>query len=195
MLARAYIEEDYYTTAIELLNKVISKTNDSTAIELKEEAQERKEIYLYENKSKSQGKKTSNYSEQDSYNSETNKSYNKLKQSYSNQNMSQSDNQIDNVDFGPYMRELQRRIKQNWHPPKGQESRRVVLLFKIAKDGSLLSCKVDKTSGIPNVDQAAIDAVKLTSPFKSLPANYKGSSVDIQFSFDYNVFNSNNQKI
>ena len=40
-------------------------------------------------------------------------------------------------DFGPYMRELQRRIKMNWDPPKGNESKRVVLLFKIAKDGRL----------------------------------------------------------
>ena len=29
-------------------------------------------------------------------------------------------------DFGPYMRELQRRIKLNWDPPKGNESKRVV---------------------------------------------------------------------
>ena len=91
-------------------------------------------------------------------------------------------------DFGPYMRELQRRIKMNWNPPKGNESKRVVLLFKIAKDGRLLSCSVFKSSGLPNADKAALDAVKLTAPFKPLPAEYKGSSIDIQFTFDYNVF-------
>jgi len=91
-------------------------------------------------------------------------------------------------DFGPYMRELQRRIKMNWNPPKGNESKRVVLLFKIAKDGRLLSCSVFKSSGLPNADKAALDAVKLTAPFKPLPAEYKGASIDIQFTFDYNVF-------
>ncbi len=91
-------------------------------------------------------------------------------------------------DFGPYMRELQRRIKMNWDPPKGNESKRVVLLFKIAKDGRLLSCSVYKSSGLPNADNAAINAVKLTAPFKPLPAEYKGQSIDIQFTFDYNVF-------
>ncbi len=91
-------------------------------------------------------------------------------------------------DFGPYMRELQRRIKMNWNPPKGNESKRVVLLFKIAKDGRLLSCSVFKSSGLPNADKAALDAVKLTAPFKPLPVEYKGSSIDIQFTFDYNVF-------
>ena len=91
-------------------------------------------------------------------------------------------------DFGPYMRELQRRIKMNWDPPKGNESKRVVLLFKIAKDGRLLSCSIYKSSGLKSADDAALNAVKLTAPFKPLPAEYKGQSIDIQFTFDYNVF-------
>lgn len=91
-------------------------------------------------------------------------------------------------DFGPYMRELQRRIKMNWDPPKGNESKRVVLLFKIAKDGRLLSLRVFKTSGIPNADKAALSAVELTAPFRRLPPEFKGNSIDIQFTFDYNVF-------
>lgn len=91
-------------------------------------------------------------------------------------------------DFGPYMRELQRRIKMNWDPPKGNESKRVVLLFKIAKDGRLLSCSVFKSSGLPSADKAAINAVQATAPFKPLPAEFKGQHIDIQFTFDYNVF-------
>ena len=91
-------------------------------------------------------------------------------------------------DFGPYMRDLQRRIKMNWDPPKGDESKRVVLLFKIAKDGRLLSCSVYKSSGLPSADKAALHAVQLTAPFKPLPAAYSGNSIDIQFTFDYNVF-------
>ena len=91
-------------------------------------------------------------------------------------------------DFGPYMRELQRRIKLNWDPPKGNESKTVVLLFKIARDGRLLSCKVHRSSGLPSADQAALKAVELTAPFRPLPADFKGQSIDIQFTFDYRVF-------
>ena len=91
-------------------------------------------------------------------------------------------------DFGPYMRELQRRIKMNWDPPKGNESKRVVLLFKIAKDGRLLSCSVFKSSGLQKADSAALNAVNLAAPFRPLPHEYKGSSIDVQFTFDYNVF-------
>jgi len=93
-------------------------------------------------------------------------------------------------DFGPYMRELQRRIKLNWDPPKGNESKRVVLLFKIGKDGRMLSCRVFKSSGLQSADQAALRAVELTAPFRPLPADFKGESIDIQFTFDYNVFNA-----
>jgi TonB family protein len=95
---------------------------------------------------------------------------------------------IKEPDFGPYMRELQRRIKMNWDPPKGNESKRVVLLFKIAKDGRLLSCSVFKSSGLQNADAAALNAVKLAAPFRPLPPEFKGASIDIQFTFDYNVF-------
>ena len=95
---------------------------------------------------------------------------------------------IKEPDFGPYMKELQRRIKMNWDPPKGNESKRVVLLFSIARDGRLLNVKVHRSSGLQAADNAAIEAVKLTAPFRPLPPEFKGQSVDIQFTFDYNVF-------
>ena len=95
---------------------------------------------------------------------------------------------IKEPDFGPYMKELQRRIKMNWDPPKGNESKRVVLLFSIARDGRLLNVKVHRSSGLQSADNAAIEAVKLTAPFRPLPPEFRGQSVDIQFTFDYNVF-------
>ncbi|OGI16639.1 MAG: hypothetical protein A2287_06615 [Candidatus Melainabacteria bacterium RIFOXYA12_FULL_32_12] len=95
---------------------------------------------------------------------------------------------IKEPDFGPYMRELQRRIKRNWNPPRGNESKRVVILFKVSKDGRLLSLSVLNSSGNRETDQAAVSAVQLTAPFKPLPPEYRENSVDIQFTFDYNVF-------
>lgn len=95
---------------------------------------------------------------------------------------------IKEPDFGPYMKELQRRIKLNWDPPQGNESKRVVLLFTIARDGRLLNIKIHKSSGLQAADNAAINAVKLTAPFRPLPPDYRNNSIDIQFTFDYNVF-------
>ena len=98
---------------------------------------------------------------------------------------------IKEPDFGPYMKELQRRIKMNWDPPKGNESKRVVLLFSIARDGRLLNVQVHKSSGLQSADNAAINAVKLTAPFRPLPPDFRGNKVDIQFTFDYTVFGIN----
>ena len=83
------------------------------------------------------------------------------------------------------MKEVERRIKSNWTPPNGGQNKKIVLLFKIAKDGRLLSLSVQKSSGSKSDDDAAIAAVKLTAPFRPLPPEYKGASVDINFTFDF----------
>lgn len=92
--------------------------------------------------------------------------------------------------WGPYMRNLEQRIKRNWTPPKGDTSKRVVIVFSIGRDGRLLSSKVAKTSGVPLVDRAAMSAIELSAPFPPLPPEFKGQSVPIEFTFDYNVINS-----
>ena len=92
--------------------------------------------------------------------------------------------------WGPYMRDLEQRIKRNWFPPKGDSSKRVVITFTIARDGRLLSKKITKSSGVPLADQAALKAIESTAPFRPLPPEFKGTSVPIEFTFDYNVLNS-----
>ena len=89
------------------------------------------------------------------------------------------------ADLEPYMRELQRRIKMNWSPVAGSEEHTVDVMFKVAKDGRLLSYEIQKSSGITEVDRAAVQAIELTAPFRPLPEGFKEDSVDIQFTFDY----------
>lgn len=92
------------------------------------------------------------------------------------------------ADFGPYMSELKRRLTRNWKPPRGNETKRVVLKFEIGRDGRLLSLEVNRTSGEPLADEAAINAVKLSAPFRELPPEFQGQSVPILFTFDYTVY-------
>lgn len=94
------------------------------------------------------------------------------------------------VMWGPYMRDLQERIKRNWVPPKGDSSKRIIITFTISRDGRLLSKSLTKSSGVPLADTAAMKAIELTAPFRPLPPEFKGSSVPIEFTFDYNVLNS-----
>ena len=92
--------------------------------------------------------------------------------------------------WGPYMRDLEQRIKRNWTPPKGDSSKRVVITFTISRDGRLLNKRLVKSSGVPLADRAAMSAIEQTAPFRPLPPEFKGQSVPIEFTFDYNVLNS-----
>lgn len=91
------------------------------------------------------------------------------------------------VDFGPYMQDLQRRIKRHWFPPRGLESKRVAVAFKIHEDGALEALRIFESSNLPQADKAAMDSINNATPFPVLP---KGAPhvVDIEFAFDYNVF-------
>jgi len=95
---------------------------------------------------------------------------------------------INNVDFSLYMKDLQSKIKLNWHPPKADRSKRVVVLFKIDRLGNLKHIKLLKSSGSKSADNAAVSAVFKSNPFKHLPLGYVGNDIDIQFVFDYNVW-------
>lgn len=93
------------------------------------------------------------------------------------------------VDMGPYMKELQRKIKKAWFPPKGNESKRVKVSFKLHKNGSVTKVKLLNSSGVQIADDAATQAVGDAAPFAPLPDGV-GDEVDINFTFDYNVFGS-----
>jgi TonB family protein len=89
-------------------------------------------------------------------------------------------------DFGKYMADLQRRIKKHWFPPRGPSSKRVVVIFTVHRDGTMTDLQRDSNSGDAIDLQAAMTAVQNAAPLPPLPA-HSPSSVDIQFTFDYNV--------
>lgn len=91
------------------------------------------------------------------------------------------------ADFGPYMADLQRRTKRAWFPPKGEEQKRVVVVFNLGANGELIELRLDHSSGSAAADEAALNAVRHAAPFRPLPEGAK-APVGIQFTFDYNVF-------
>ncbi len=94
----------------------------------------------------------------------------------------------DNPVFDGYMADLQRRIKMYWSPPKVNNSRRVIVIFKINAKGDLINLKIDKSSGLTIADIYALRAVEKAAPFPALPEG-ASPTVDIQFTFDYNYWN------
>lgn len=73
----------------------------------------------------------------------------------------------------------------NWNSPISGRDKTVEVLFKIAKDGTLLHYEIQKSSRITKVIRAVVKAIQLTSHFRQLPESFKEDSVDIQFTFDY----------
>jgi len=89
------------------------------------------------------------------------------------------------VDFGPFVAELQHRIRRNWSPPVEDRSKRAVILFHISRDGRLLGLQINQSSGSPTADQAAIAAIRASAPFRALPPAFRGNDIAVQFIFDY----------
>lgn len=90
------------------------------------------------------------------------------------------------VDFGPYMANLQRRIKRAWFPPKCA-SDRIQVTFRVHSDGHMTGVRVTQASSSQAANEAALKAVQNASPFRPLPTGAP-ENVDIQFTFDYNLF-------
>jgi TonB family protein len=85
------------------------------------------------------------------------------------------------------MADLQRRIKRAWFPPKGEESKKVVVGFKVSRTGQLSRLRLCTSSGSTLADQAALKAVENAAPFHNLPEGANDTN-DIYFSFDHDVF-------
>jgi TonB family protein len=87
---------------------------------------------------------------------------------------------VTEVDFGPFMADMQRRIKHAWSPPKGEESKPIVVIFTVHQNGDLTDAKVEKSAGSKLAEQAALKAIHDASPVGKLPDG-STDTVSIQF--------------
>lgn len=87
-------------------------------------------------------------------------------------------------DLSTYIKELHRRIKGYWSPPRGQ-SRRARILFRVRKNGQLAFLKLVASSGDSETDEAAIKAIMGAVKGRQLPENYSLPFLDVQYTFNY----------
>ncbi|MEM0951105.1 MAG: TonB family protein [Cyanobacteria bacterium P01_H01_bin.74] len=92
--------------------------------------------------------------------------------------------------IGAVMHNIEKKIKQNWVPPRDSRSRQVMVLFYLSREGTVLRVDIKKSSGEKTADAAALNAVKAASPFKPLPAEIVEPVLPVEFTFDYNVLSS-----
>jgi len=81
--------------------------------------------------------------------------------------------------FHWYLNNVRAKIEQNWRPPTEDRKLEVVVRFYINSDGSAAGINVSKSSGNSTLDNLAIRAVTVSSPFGKLPPGFSGDRLDI----------------
>jgi periplasmic protein TonB len=91
--------------------------------------------------------------------------------------------------FAWYVQGVQRVVSQNWLKyeidPSIKSSERVYVTFDITRDGRPSNVQVEQSSGVPSLDISAVRAIQRIDTFGSLPPEYSGNKVSVEFWFDY----------
>ncbi len=91
-----------------------------------------------------------------------------------------------NVDMGPYIKEMKRLIQSKWAAPKGMQEKHVVTVFTIRRNGTIEDPTIVESSGTESVDESALAALKAASPLPKLPAG-SPQFIQIRYQFDWKV--------
>jgi TonB family protein len=90
------------------------------------------------------------------------------------------------IDFGPYMADLQQKIKTNWQPAPSRSTKKVTVRFDLHTDGTISNLRIEDSSGLNEADKAALEAVQKSVPFAMLPKDAV-EHVSVRFTFARNV--------
>jgi TonB family protein len=86
--------------------------------------------------------------------------------------------------FGYYLLAVRNKVNQNWAQPGVDRRLKTTVFFRIARDGSVRDPRVELPSGVSLYDQAALRAVRLSSPFMPLPDGYTRDDLGVHFDFE-----------
>jgi TonB family protein len=101
------------------------------------------------------------------------------------------------VDFGPYVKLAQQRVRENWSHliPESSERKKgnVAIQLILHKDGQVSAMKLVLSSGDVALDRPAWDSITESKPFPALPSDYALSYLGVRFRFYYNPDKSENE--
>jgi TonB family protein len=95
---------------------------------------------------------------------------------------------IDNASFNyPYwFQQAFNKIASNWHRTVLIDAPVVcVVSFQVIKSGRVYNVKVEKSSGIPAVDETCVQAIQSSAPFPPLPDEFRDEIIGITIPFKY----------
>ncbi|MBS2001322.1 MAG: TonB family protein [Cyanobacteria bacterium SZAS LIN-5] len=86
-----------------------------------------------------------------------------------------------------YLRDVHRRIKHAWTPGVDDITGSAQIMFRIRKNGRLVSMKLIRSSGESDTDDSAMHAITACAPFKPLPPEFTADYLDLLYTFNYKV--------
>lgn len=93
-------------------------------------------------------------------------------------------------EWGPYAAEMIRKIKRNWEVPKlahyGLKGR-LVVRFYLLRDGRVEGLRLLVSSGVPPFDNASMQAIRNSNPFRALPPDFPNPREGVTITFLYNI--------
>ena len=86
-----------------------------------------------------------------------------------------------------YLSIIQGKVRLNWKQPSSvlisDEKLSTQISFRIDRNGSIEVVTVRRTSGLQNVDQSAVKAIRNAAPFPPLPDDYMENYLDVTIDF------------
>lgn len=95
---------------------------------------------------------------------------------------------VKNYNISPWANEVVNRIQKSWLLPAGQAVNpkgEVAISVVVERNGEVTSLEVVMSSGLTPLDEAALEAIKVNSPFPPLPPDFPEKNLEALFLFQY----------
>ncbi|RLB20557.1 MAG: hypothetical protein DRG73_10020 [Deltaproteobacteria bacterium] len=96
-----------------------------------------------------------------------------------------------NPTYHPYTKMIKEKIFNYWIYPLSAQQNLIqgglLIVFRLGRDGILIDCNIEKSSGYKILDKHAIKAIRLANPFPPFPENITVQFLNIHASFAYQL--------
>jgi len=93
--------------------------------------------------------------------------------------------------YQPYTKVIKERIFSHWTYPLSAQQKfiqgNLLIVFRLDRKGSLTESRIARSSGYPILDEQALGAISLASPFPPFPENIPVQFLNINASFAYRL--------
>jgi|SRR5712691_767338 protein TonB len=86
--------------------------------------------------------------------------------------------------YSYYIERMLVTIGTNWFKPSLAVTTSPIIRFRISRDGAITEAEVERSSGLPFVDRAALRAVLASSPLPPLPSEFSGDHLGVHLIFE-----------